>query len=519
MRPGAAVAVAGLTYLALSRSGTLEDANAALQVQGFDPDRAQLLTAFIAEAIAVAAAVVVTRAALVASLAGIVVGALEFEHTFRHETHVAINATGGVGTFTPLGWAETLLAVVVALVVVAWATASLALIVRRWLVRAGQDARTLANGPRDRRLVVRPAVTAVVAALLFVALPVFGDMVNYTPDVDMRTGGTAAAGVDAGQAAQPPQVGPALPSGILDQPGVVPGGQTTAGSGSPAPVLATGRPWTRWRPTGAGSTVAEQFPGPWRHGKEPYAAVTVYMPPGYAASTRRYPVIYELPADLVGGWTTGGDMQPTLDSLITSGTMPASIVVFISERGGPYADDECSNSADGREWFDTYITQTVVPFVDQHFRTLATPQARAVFGFSQGGYCAPTLVLRHPDLFRSAISFSGYYQAGVRSSQTPNASRPFNDDPTLEAAASPLQLAAQVTPSEAPTLFFELSAAPLEPFFGSQYAAFASTLHNEGISVALFPSPLGHSWSGVRSVEPQMLTTLGERWAALGVFE
>ena len=516
-RPGLAVVVAVFTYLALSRSGTLEDANAAFQVMGFDPDRAQLLTSFIAEAIVVVAAVLITRAAVVGSLAGIVAGGLEFAPTFRHETHVAMLRDNGAGSFTPLGWAATLLTFGVALVIVAWATASLALIVRRWLVAAGGDVRALARGPRSRGRVVRPAITAVTAALLLVALPVFGDMVNYTPDVDMRSGGTAAAGAAAGPVAPPPQVGPALPAGTLDQPGVVPGGGTGT-AGSPGPVLATSRPWERWRPTGAGSTVAEKFPPPWQNGTRPYAAVTIYTPPGYASSTLRYPVIYEVPWDLTGGWTIAGDMQATLDSLITSGTMPATIVVFISEHGGFYADDECSNSADGHEWFDTYITQTVVPYVDQHFRTMAEPQARAVMGFSQGGYCAPTLVLRHPDLFRSAISYSGYYEAGIKSSDTPNAWRPFGGNQALEIGASPLHLAPRVTPTEAPTLFFELSAAPTEPFFGPQYSAFASTLHNIGISVALFPTALGHSWSGVRSIEPQVLTTLGERWAALGVF-
>jgi len=229
-------------------------------------------------------------------------------------------------------------------------------------------------------------------------------------------------------------------------------------------------------------------------------------------------VIYEVPWDLSGGWATAGDLPATLDSLITSGAMPASIVVFVSELGGSYSDAECANTADGGEWFDTYLTQTVVPYLDNEYRTIAAPDARAVMGFSQGGYCAPTLVLRHPDLFRSAIAFSGYYQAGVRSYETPMAWRAFGGNATLEAASSPLLLAAGITRSEATSLFFELEAAPREPFFGPQYTAFASMLHDGGVPVALFPTSLGHSWSAVRTIEPRALMTLGERWAALGVF-
>ncbi len=517
-RPAAALAVALVTSLVLRGSGTLEDANAALQVMGFDPDRAQLLTAFIAEAVVVALAVLVTRAALVASLAGMAVGALEFQATFRHETTAAMAAGGGAGSFTALGWAATLVTFVIALAIVAWATASLALIVRRWLVLAAADVGALARRPRRRARIVRPAAVVAAAALLAVTLPVFGDMVNYTPDVDMRSGGATVAGSAATAEVPPPENGPALPPATLDQTGVVPG---TAASGTAQPaarVLATDRPWERWRPSGAGSTTVATFPGPWVGGTKPSAQVTIYLPPGYATSTLRYPVIYEVPWDLTGGWTTAGDMQATLDSLITSGAMPASIVAFVSEHGGAFVDDECANAANGREWFDTYLTQTVVPYVDRRFRTMATPEARAVMGFSQGGYCAATLELRHPDVFRSAVSFSGYYQAGIRSPETPNAWRPFGGSPALEAASSPLLMAPAVARSLAPDLFFELSASPHEPFFGPQYSAFASTLHNEGISVALFPTPLGHAWSAVRSVEPKALTTLGERWAALGVF-
>jgi enterochelin esterase-like enzyme len=518
-RPVAAVAVGSLTFLVLRRSGTLADADAALQVMGFDPDRARLLTSFVAEAIVVAVSVLVTRAALVASLTGMAAGALEFERTFRRETTAAMaTGGGGAGRFSMTGWAATLLAFVLALVIVAWATASLALIVRRWLVAAGGDVRAVATPSRRRNDVVRPALVAVMALLLAVGLPVFSDMVNYTPDVDMRSGGAQVADLPDASAAPPSVAGATLPPQTLDQPGVVPGAGSAAAGGNPGPVLVTSRPWRRWQPSGFGSTTVATFPAPWIGGRWPTATVTIYLPPGYQSSSIRYPVIYEVPWNLTGGWATAGNMQATLDSLITSGAMPASIVVFVSELGGSYGDAECSNTADGLEWFDTYLTQTVVPYVDGQFRTIATPMARAVMGFSQGGYCAPTLVLRHPDLFRSAIALSGYYQAGIRSHETPTAWHAFGGNPAVEAASSPLQMVARISPSEAGSLFFELEAAPHEAFFGPQYTAFASTLHNDGVPLALFPTSLGHSWSAVRSVEPRMLTTLGERWAALGVF-
>src|SRR3954452_18492872 len=265
-QPIAAIAIALLTFLALRRSGSLADTDAALQGMGFDPDRARLLTSFVAEALAVAATVLITRAALVASLAGMLLGALEVERPFRRETTVAVAGGGGPGSFNVLGWAATLLTLVLALAITAWATASLALILRRWLVAAARDLRALASPSRSRRRVVRPALVALMTALLAVGLPVFGDMVNYTPDVDMRAGGTVAANQAITADAPVPASGAQLPAWMLDRTGVVPGGGPPA-SGAHRPVLATDRPWQRWRPSGAGSTTVATFPAPWKGGR------------------------------------------------------------------------------------------------------------------------------------------------------------------------------------------------------------------------------------------------------------
>jgi enterochelin esterase-like enzyme len=192
--------------------------------------------------------------------------------------------------------------------------------------------------------------------------------------------------------------------------------------------------------------------------------------------------------------------------------------VFVSESGGPYPDSECMNSADGREWFERYVVSTVVPYVDSHYRTIATAPARALFGFSQGGYCAPMLLLRHPGMFGSAIVFSGYFQAAIRSSETPNAWRPYRNNQALIAATSPLLLVPRLSPDVRRSLFLELSASAHESFFGRQYLAFAATLHDNGVPIALFPTPLGHAWAAVRQQLPQVLETLAAHEVAIGVF-
>jgi enterochelin esterase-like enzyme len=520
LRSVAAVAIAGAVVVALRVSGSLADIDATLQVMGFDPDRARLLTAFSAEAVAIAIAVLATRGAAAASLAGIVGGAAVFRRTFQHETGDALRSSGAAGSFDLGGWLLTLGTLSVSLVVVAWATASLALIVRQWLERASDDALAVARGHGPRRALLRPGAVALGAAILLLTVPILGDMLNYDPDVRMIANAPPAQGIAQAGPPGSPSGSATLPSGVLDHAGILPPGAVAAApaAGAIPAILSTRRPWEAWRPSGPGGLVAIPFPAPWTGGTVRTTTVDVYLPPGYHATGRRYPTIYEAPWSLTGGWTTAVRVQPMLDALIDTGQLPPTIMVFVSEHGDAYPDSECVNSVDGREWFERFLTTTVVPYVDSHFRTISRPTARAVVGYSQGGYCASMLAMRHPDLFASALSWSGYFQAGIRSSQTPNAWRPFGGDPTVEAAWSPFTLAQGLAPRIAGRMFVELSADPSDSFYGVQYGSFAATLHAVGVPVALFPTRLGHAWTAVRVQAPTMLMTLADRWTALGVF-
>ena len=67
------------------------------------------------------------------------------------------------------------------------------------------------------------------------------------------------------------------------------------------------------------------------------------------------------------------------------------------------------------QWYDSmgsriqserYVTDAVVPYIDQHFRTIATRHGRAVTGVSNGGYGAMLLAAKHPQLFVAAGGMS-----------------------------------------------------------------------------------------------------------------
>ncbi len=512
-RPFACVVLAALVAIVLEASGTIGDGRVGLIDMGFDPQRARLIAALSTEAVIVAIAAFAMGRVLVPSLAGIGLFVVLIAHMFVVATRSALDATGAAGWFDPAGWVITLVALVGAAIVVAWAAGTLAAVARGSFLRALGDARTAFRDRRPRRLLARPTALVITILALLVAGPTFGDMVNYTPDVHMRSGGAQAVGLANASIAPPPSPSLAAPDGGADQ--AVPPGPSVAAHGS-APVLSAATPWQSWRPKGSGRVTQVAFAAPWTGGRRTTADIWVYTPPGYGTSGHQYPVIYEVPWGQ-SSWDKIGIFN-ILDDLTDSGTIPGHIAVFVSETGGPYPDSECMDSPDHREHIETYLTQTIVPYIDATYRTIASPAGRSLLGMSQGGYCVSMLALRHPDLFGTAIAFSGYYQAAIRSGQTANAAFPFDGNQAAITAHSPLALVDQVAPAARDRLLFELSADPTNPFYGAQYQEFAAALRTAGIPEALFPTPLGHGWYAPRAQLPQALTTLAAHEVALGAF-
>jgi S-formylglutathione hydrolase FrmB len=137
----------------------------------------------------------------------------------------------------------------------------------------------------------------------------------------------------------------------------------------------------------------------------------VYLPPGYSSSADRYPAVY-----LLTGFTARGKMllndhafAPNLpermDRLIATGVIQPMIAVmpdcFTYYGGSQYIN----SSATGN--YEDYLTQEIVPFVDEHYRTVPDRGSRAVMGKSSGGYGALIMGLRHADLFGMVCSTAG----------------------------------------------------------------------------------------------------------------
>jgi len=480
-------AVAAIVVVSAVVSGIVYSSNNTLVFMGFDAERAQLITSLLVAALAAAAAIFATNRNGLATLAGLGGFVALFGYTFLHETKGALASTGVNGSFDMAGWVSSLVALVLVGAISSWAGATLAHALRPTLVEAGSDIRGSIEIRRPTRaLMRRPMTVAVALILLIVTVPVFGDMVNYTPDSRMLHGGPPPVGLIPGGAAQPSRA--AAPSE---------------------------RPWLSWRPSGSGLVAAIDLPAPWKAGSATTENIGVYTPPGYDPSgSRRYPVLYEAPFDY-SLWDSSVNIKVVLDTLIDTAAVPPMIVVFVNAWRAPIADTECANSVDGQQWMDTFISETVVSYVDSHYLTIPRADARATTGFSQAGYCAAILVLRHPTVFGTAIPISAYFWAGDGEA---GSRLPFSGDLAALAAASPMIAASQLPAATCAKLFFIVIAQPSQPFFGTQATEFEHLLAFKGYPFVALDAKIPHGWDQVREMLPVALEAWAGHLVAAGVF-
>jgi enterochelin esterase-like enzyme len=467
-------------------SGAMDSCNLTLVFMGFDQDRAQLITSLLISSAAAGAATLAIGKPRLATLFGLCVFGALFGHVFAVESDNAMRSTGVDGSFDLAGWFSTLVTLATVGVISSGAGAALVQAIRPSLVSASVAAVEAVRSRRADRRVVRPLAVVGVLVLLAFTVPIFGDMVNYTPDSRMLRGGAPPVGL--------------IPDGPTESPGASPLGVVPGSA-----TLSSKRPWLSWRPSGSGSVTAAQLPAPWANGATT-PDVNVYTPPGYQANgSRHYPVLYEAPTGFAF-WDSATNVKIALDTLIDRGVVPPMIVVFVGSGAGPYPDSECADSYDGKEQMDTFISQTVVAYVDSHYLTIARADARAITGFSQGGYCAAILALRHPTVFATSIPFSGYFRAGAADV---NSKAPFGGDSTALAAASPMVVAAGLPPSERTGLLFIVVAKSGDPFFGQEATDFVNLLATQGYSYVAIQDKVGHGWNQIRN---QFMAAL-EAWS------
>ena len=139
--------------------------------------------------------------------------------------------------------------------------------------------------------------------------------------------------------------------------------------------------------------------------------VAIYLPAGYESSTKEYPLL----VDLVGytgsglshvGWKSFGESVPQrVERLIDAEKMGEVIIAL----------PDCFTSLGGNQYIDslamgnwaTFLTEEMLPAIEEKFRVKRGAEHRGVFGKSSGGYGAIVHGMCHADYWGAIACHSG----------------------------------------------------------------------------------------------------------------
>lgn len=136
-----------------------------------------------------------------------------------------------------------------------------------------------------------------------------------------------------------------------------------------------------------------------RVGLKTERAVKIYLPPGYAESDKSYPVAFYFHslnwgADRLFRVNKLGEL---LDRAIAAGNCPELIVVA-ADYTAPVLGSLFENSPVSGRWRD-FTTEELLPYIENHFRTIRHRDSRALIGDFMGGRGALELAMTRADLF------------------------------------------------------------------------------------------------------------------------
>ncbi|THC45735.1 alpha/beta hydrolase [Massilia sp. Mn16-1_5] len=145
--------------------------------------------------------------------------------------------------------------------------------------------------------------------------------------------------------------------------------------------------------------------------------IRLYLPPNYATSGKRYPVLYMHDAQnlfddataFAGEWK----VDETLDALSKEGKL--ELIVVGIDNGGDKRITELNawdnarfGQAEGKQYTD-FIVNTLKPAIDAKYRTLPDRAHTAIMGSSMGGLASHYAIAQYPQVFSKAGVFSPAY--------------------------------------------------------------------------------------------------------------
>jgi predicted alpha/beta superfamily hydrolase len=145
----------------------------------------------------------------------------------------------------------------------------------------------------------------------------------------------------------------------------------------------------------------------------------IYLPPGYAEnSKKRYPVLYMHDGQNLFDANTAAygvewNIDEVADRMIANGSMQEVIIVGIDNTADRIAEyTPCCDPKHGGGKLNDYakfITSTLKPWVDSHYRTQKDRQHTAIMGSSLGGIASVYIAAKYPQVFGMAGGVSSSF--------------------------------------------------------------------------------------------------------------
>jgi predicted alpha/beta superfamily hydrolase len=141
-----------------------------------------------------------------------------------------------------------------------------------------------------------------------------------------------------------------------------------------------------------------------------HRTIYLYLPPDYYTSHKHYPVIYAQDGQNLFNEATAFHREWKIDKTLNQLHKKkdhGAIVVGIANGGGHRIHEYSAwhrprlGGGEADRYVD-FLADTLKPYIDTHFRTIASPDATALLGSSMGGLFALYGVLQRSDAFRRA---------------------------------------------------------------------------------------------------------------------
>jgi len=145
--------------------------------------------------------------------------------------------------------------------------------------------------------------------------------------------------------------------------------------------------------------------------------IRIYLPPNYARSEQRYPVLYMHDAqnlfDTATAYAGEWGVDETMNALSKAGKL--DLIVVGIDNGGDKRMTELNpwpnaqfGAPEGKEYVD-FIVKVLKPLIDQKYRSKPERINTAIMGSSMGGLISHYAINQYPDVFSKAGIYSPSY--------------------------------------------------------------------------------------------------------------